>query len=405
MNKNLKNIVIINDFSYINGGAAKVAISSAVGLKKKGYNVIYYTSVGNIDTDLIDSGVKVITLNGEDILNGNFIESIFSGIWNKKAYKNLKDILAKLSPKDTIIHIHGWTKAMSSSVIKACIDSNFKFIFTAHDYFSICPNGGLYNYQKNNICNIRPLSLKCLFTNCDSRRYSHKLWRYCRGIVQNKYMKECKNMIALSNNNGEVIKRIIKDINVFYINNPIDVNKQDRVKVELNKRIAFIGRLSKEKGVDLLVEATKDYDYDYEVEIIGDGVLRENIKNINPKVNITGWLNSDELLEKLKSIRALVLPSRWYEGMPNVVLEAMSMGIPVITSDICNAKEIIKEGKNGFIFKNNSVKSLSNELNKINDDNRIKDISKYAYNLYWSNSYSLEKHIKSLEAVYEEILE
>ncbi|HFE9702434.1 TPA: glycosyltransferase family 4 protein [Clostridium perfringens] len=401
----MKNIVIINDFSYINGGAAKVAISSAVGLKKKGYNVIYYTSVGNIDTDLIDSGVKVITLNGEDILNGNFIESIFSGIWNKKAYKNLKDILAKLSPKDTIIHIHGWTKAMSSSVIKACIDSNFKFIFTAHDYFSICPNGGLYNYQKNNICNIRPLSLKCLFTNCDSRRYSHKLWRYCRGIVQNKYMKECKNMIALSNNNGEVIKRIIKDINVFYINNPIDVNKQDRVKVELNKRIAFIGRLSKEKGVDLLVEATKDYDYDYEVEIIGDGVLRENIKNINPKVNITGWLNSDELLEKLKSIRALVLPSRWYEGMPNVVLEAMSMGIPVITSDICNAKEIIKEGKNGFIFKNNSVKSLSNELNKINDDNRIKDISKYAYNLYWSNSYSLEKHIKSLEAVYEEILE
>ncbi|EJT5933916.1 glycosyltransferase family 4 protein [Clostridium perfringens] len=403
MNKNLKNIVIINDFSYINGGAAKVAISSAVGLKKKGYNVIYYTSVGNIDTDLIDSGVKVITLNGEDILNGNFIESIFSGIWNKKAYKNLKDILAKLSPKDTIIHIHGWTKAMSSSVIKACIDSNFKFIFTAHDYFSICPNGGLYNYQKNNICNTRPLSLKCLFTNCDSRRYSHKLWRYCRGIVQNKYMKECKNMIALSNNNGEVIKRIIKDINVFYINNPIDLNKQDRVKVELNKKIAFIGRLSKEKGVDLLVEATKDYEY--EVEIIGDGVLRENIKNINPKVNITGWLNSDELLEKLKSIRTLVLPSRWYEGMPNVVLEAMSMGIPVITSDICNAKEIIKEGKNGFIFKNNSVKSLSSELNKINDDNRIKDISKYAYNLYWSNSYSLEKHIKSLEAVYEEILE
>ncbi|WP_283695537.1 glycosyltransferase family 4 protein [Clostridium perfringens] len=403
MNKNLKNIVIINDFSYINGGAAKVAISSAVGLKNKGYNVIYYTSVGNIDTDLIDSGVKVITLNGEDILNGNFIESIFSGIWNKKAYKNLKDILAKLSPKDTIIHIHGWTKAMSSSVIKACIDSNFKFIFTAHDYFSICPNGGLYNYQKNNICNTRPLSLKCLFTNCDSRRYSHKLWRYCRGIVQNKYMKECKNMIALSNNNGEVIKRIIKDINVFYINNPIDVNKQDRVKVELNKKIAFIGRLSKEKGVDLLVEATKDYEY--EVEIIGDGVLRENIKNINPKVNITGWLNSDELLEKLKSIRTLVLPSRWYEGMPNVVLEAMSMGIPVITSDICNAKEIIKEGKNGFIFKNNSIKSLSSELNKINDDNRIKDISKYAYNLYWSNSYSLEKHIKSLEAVYEEILE
>ena len=403
MNKNLKNIVIINDFSYINGGAAKVAISSAVGLKKKGYNVIYYTSVGNIDTDLIDSGVKVITLNGEDILNGNFIESIFSGIWNKKAYKNLKDILAKLSPKDTIIHIHGWTKAMSSSVIKACIDSNFKFIFTAHDYFSICPNGGLYNYQKNNICNTRPLSLKCLFTNCDSRRYSHKLWRYCRGIVQNKYMKECKNMIALSNNNGEVIKRIIKDINVFYINNPIDLNKQDRVKVELNKKIAFIGRLSKEKGVDLLVEATKDYEY--EVEIIGDGVLRENIKNINPKVNITGWLNSDELLEKLKSIRTLVLPSRWYEGMPNVVLEAMSMGIPVITSDICNAKEIIKEGKNRFIFKNNSVKSLSSELNKINDDNRIKDISKYAYNLYWSNSYSLEKHIKSLEAVYEEILE
>ena len=399
----IKNIIVINDFAYVNGGAAKIAINSSIGLKKAGYNVLYFTAVGEVCTELIENNIEVISIKDIDILNNpNKIKAICNGIWNKRAYKKLIGILKNMSNLDTIVHIHGWSKCLSASIIKACEDMKFKFIFTAHDYFSICPNGGLYNYKRNQVCKLKPLSIECLVCNCDSRSYFHKLWRYVRGIVQKSTVYKTKNMIALSKNNANLINKQLKDLKIFFVDNPINNIKENRIKVENNNVIGYIGRLSEEKGVDLLVKAK--FNQRFNIKVIGDGYLKEFIKIKNPKVCITGWLDEVNLKENMKSLRILVVPSRWYEGMPNVVLEAMSMGIPIITSDVCNASEIINNDNNGFIFETDSINSLNNTLKKIDDDELIKKISMNAYKWYWNKDYTLENHVESLINTYEMIL-
>ena len=82
MEKELKNIIVAYDYADINGGAAKVAIESAIALSKNSINVYYFAAVGPIDEKLKQSKVVVKCLNIQYINHGNSIAAINNGIWN-----------------------------------------------------------------------------------------------------------------------------------------------------------------------------------------------------------------------------------------------------------------------------------------------------------------------------------
>ena len=93
-------ILIFNDYAYIEGGAGKVAIESAIKLAEKGHEVIFFSAVGPVSDLLSNSSIsKVICLNQKDILtNPSKLKSIFSGIYNKKAVDRLKNLLSGWKP-------------------------------------------------------------------------------------------------------------------------------------------------------------------------------------------------------------------------------------------------------------------------------------------------------------------
>lgn len=399
----LKNIVIINDYANINGGTANVAISSANELAKKGYKVKFICATGKVDCLLKHPNIEVISTEQKDILNKNKIKSSIEGIWNIKSYTTVISTLDRLDRKETIVHVHGWMKALSPSVIKAIINSGFKYCITTHDYFSICPNGGLYNYNENKVCDIVPMSIKCLRCNCDKRSYTQKIWRYIRGFVQKCILlNQNINYISISKNNAKMIKTRFKNSRFYFLENPTDVKKDDRIKVEGNLYYGVVGRISNEKGIDIVARASKKMNYN--IVIIGSGPLEKEILDINKDIEITGWLSKEEVIEKMKGLRACILPSRWYEGMPLVVGEAMSMGIPMIISDICNAKEKIIDNNNGLIFKNESIESLITNIEKLEDNSRLKKISENAYKSFWEQDSTLSCHVQKLINIYGDII-
>ena len=100
---NLKNIIVVYDYAYINGGAAKVAIQGAVGLSNK-YHVCYFAAVGPICNELAKSNVEVKCLNINDINSGSRIKAIINGIWNVTAQRKFRKLLAQYDPRDTIVH-------------------------------------------------------------------------------------------------------------------------------------------------------------------------------------------------------------------------------------------------------------------------------------------------------------
>jgi glycosyltransferase involved in cell wall biosynthesis len=115
------------------------------------------------------------------------------------------------------------------------------------------------------------------------------------------------------------------------------------------RRIVYLGRLSPEKGVDTLLNAARDVDGT--IEIIGDGPERTRLEAMaGANVVFRGQLASPEVLERVKSATLLAVPSRWYEGFPMVVLEAMATGTPVLASRIGSLAEIVTHEQTGLLL-------------------------------------------------------
>lgn len=395
-------IIIVNDFGYVNGGASQVAINSAIGLSKRGYKVIFFSAVGPTDNRLSYSdNIEVINLGEKDILNNARAKAVFSGIWNLNAAKKMKELLQNEDKDSTVVHLHSYTKALSGSIIQVIKKYGFRLIYHLHDYGLVCPNLGLYNYQKEQICNLEPMSFKCMCTNCDSRSYNHKLWRLGRQSVNDKIVKlreYVDTFISVSDFSYNILKESIKHAKNELVFNPIDVNEGEKVNaINSNQDIIFVGRLSKEKDPLIVAEACKRLSLP--VVFVGEGDLEKEILRINPSAKITGWLEQGEVIKRIKKARVLIFSSKWYETQGMVVPEAAAYGVPSVVADTSAASDFIKPGLNGEHFKAGNVESLMSNLQKIYD-NKIKEYSDNAYKMYWDNPYSFKNHLDKLENIY-----
>lgn len=358
----IKNVIIINDFNYIQGGASKVAIDTAKLLKEYGLNVIFFSAVNKVEEN-IDGITYVTTEQSEALKERNKLKGFLNGIYNIKARKKLKVLLSNLDKDETVIHVHGWTKALSSSIFGIIFKMKFKMFLTMHDYFSACPNGGYFNYKKNCICNYNPLSLKCIFCNCDSRNYLFKIYRLIRQFVQNKIIRlneKIKYVIGISDLNIKILKKTLNNkVIIEKIYNPINVGeKNQKIKWQKNTQYLYVGRVCKEKGVEIFCKAITELKL--EGIVVGDGNEREKLEKLYPSIKFVGWKNNEEVKDYMKKARCLILPSLWYEGAPLTPLEAMYFGIPCLISDYCAAREYVDAG--------NRFKSIE-ELKKIISSN------------------------------------
>ena len=357
-NKKVENIVIINDFNYVQGGASKVAIDTARLLKNENINVYFFSAVNKKDEEI--EGITYVSTNQNEALKEkNKIKGAINGIYNFKAKKELKKLLKRLSPDNTIIHVHGWTKALSSSVFDIAFKMKFKVILTLHDYFTACPNGGYFNYNKNEICHLNPLSCKCIKCNCDSRSYFFKLYRIVRQFVQNKIVKlndKLEYVISISEFSEKILKPTLgKNTKITRIYNPIDIDESaKKIDPSKNKYYLYVGRVSKEKGVDIFCEAITKLGY--KGIVVGDGDEREKLEEKYRNIEFTGWKNKYEVKEYMKNARALVVPSRWYEAAPLTPLEAMQYGIPCLVSDVSSSSEYYGNYKELIFSLDNFIK-------------------------------------------------
>ena len=132
--------------------------------------------------------------------------------------------------------------------------------------------------------------------------------------------------------------------------------------------IGFVGRFSHEKGIlNLLSSREKIINHfpDVNFLIIGDGPLKMNIEDsnslINEKTELIGWVDHEKLSEYLNRMKILIIPS-YTEGLPNVMLESMACGTPVLANSVGSIPDIIIDGKNGFILRNNNPDCISTSV-------------------------------------------
>lgn len=400
----LKNIVIVNDFANADGGAGKVAIDVALELSNQ-YNVIFFTSVKPIDVRFGNSKVKLVCLDKPDILrDANRVRAVIKGLFDTKVKKQFRNLLAGLRPHETIVHVHTWTKAMTSAVFQVTAQMNFHLVLTLHDYFVSCPNGGFFNYKSKSICNLKSLSGNCLLENCDVRSYPQKVWRVIRLLIQNHYLWSNKKLtlIYISNMCKSMLKAYIpKDIKMIYLPDPVDLGNNENVEVSDNDCYLYIGRLSPEKGVVLFCEAISELGL--KGLVVGDGFLKNELEKKYPQIEFVGWASGEKKNSFMKRAKALVFPSLWLETFGLVVAEAKSYGIPCIVPDKCAASEQIEDGQNGYVFKSGDLNSLKASILKY----EITDLKMMQLRLNSSfdrKALSMKNHIAKLIDIYSKIL-
>lgn len=401
------NIIIINDYAFVNGGASNVALNTTKALAKRNYKVILFSGVGPVDKSLLEmDNIKIICTEQKDILNDdNRIRAAINGIWNHKAARMLDIVLKGLNQNDTIIHIHSISKCLSTSVIKVAKKNNFKMIYHMHDYGIACPNLGFYNYKENKICDKKAMGANCLMTNCDRRSVFHKIWRLLRQWVQVNIGGVPSNVdciIYISMFSLKKIEKYLKNKTVKYLPNYIVSSKKERAIVENNCNYVFVGRLSPEKNPEIVAKAT--YDLGVPIIFVGAGECEDSIRSINPQAKITGWQSPIKVKEYLRSARALIFPSNCYEGQPLSVMESLAEGVPVITSDANAAIEQIIDGVNGKLFVSNNIDSLKEILKEFSNCIMVKKMSINAYNSYWYEDYNEDEYIKKLLEIYHGVL-
>ncbi len=403
----LPDVVVLNDFGHVQGGGSKVAVLSAAALAGQGHRVLFFAAVGPVEPMLIAHGVEVVCLNQTDALtDGHPLRGATRPLWNEPARRAFATTLAAFDPQHTVVHLHGWMKALSSSVVRCATDSGFPVVSTLHDYTAVCPNGGFYNYRTEQACSLPPLGARCIATDCDSRSYGHKAWRLARHLIQQRhggFRRPLAAYVYLSDLNRRLHAPLLPSgADMHHVPNPIDVPHQPAADPAHNSVFAFAGRLAPEKGARLFAAAATAEQVP--ALFIGDGPQAAAVRKLAPTAEITGWLPAADVRERLRRVRALVFPSLWPETHGLVVQEAAALGVPAIVSDACAARESIEPEVTGLLFRSGDLQDLRRQIERCRSDDLVARMGQAAYDRYWAAPPTPKVHATALADLYTSVL-
>jgi glycosyltransferase involved in cell wall biosynthesis len=402
---NVRSVVVLNDFCHVQGGASGVAINEAVALGALGLDVTFIGAVGPICEELRAAPVKVLCLDQPELANfAQYPRVALQALWNSAAYRTLQLQLATLDPRQTIVHLHGYTKALTAAPTIAASRAGFPVICTLHDFFSACPNGAFYDYRRQMPCPLPALSMACMLTACDKRHGLHKAYRVARGLAQrtlSRFPSSVRDYIVLSRRSAELLGPYLPtDARFHNLPNIINVGRKPPVDVAGNEQMIVIGRLDPEKGVDLAARACGAMGLP--LVCVGDGPLRPYLESMGARV--TGWLTADQVQQHLARARCLVFPSRWYETYGLVVSEAAALGVPAIVSDVTAPAERMVDGVAGWVFQSGDLDSLIRCVKLTHDDALVRATGDAAYRQYWQAPSDPRSHALMLLSIYDAVI-
>ena len=403
--RSIDHVVVLNDFCFVQGGASKVAIDEAIALRQRGIAVTFLAPVGPPCEALLDAGVRIVCLDQPELADAaRHPSAALRGLSNRPACRALRTVLGGLDPARSIVHLHGYTKALTAFPALAARNAGFRTVCTLHDFFAACPNGAFYDYRRDAPCDLTALSRSCIATNCDKRHALHKGYRVARGLIQRhvaQFPSSVRDYITLSRRSAALLAPYLPSDAVFHpLENIIDMERRPPVDPAANRELLVLGRLDAEKGVMLAAEAA--HRAGWPIVFAGDGTQRTMLESAG--ASVTGWLPADEAQQRIDRTRCLIFPSRWYETYGLVVAEAAARGVPAIVSHISAPAERMEQGITGWIFRSGDTDDLMRCMAILHDDAAVRAAGAAAYQRFWSCPPDRARHAAQLLSIYAAVL-
>ena len=340
----MKVILVHNNYGVFSGEERIVQIQSNL-LKENGHTVIpFYKNSSSISNNSLAK-----------------VGAFFSGIWSISSQREFETVLQKEKPD--VVHVHNLYPLISPSILHVCGKKSVPVVMTVHNYRLICPNGLFMT--KGRVCERCSGGREywCMLRNCENHLLK-SLGYALRNVVARvgeSYKRNISKYLVLT----EFQKR--KLIDNGFVESRIEVIGSISVEHQNNSQIngnyvGFVGRVSPEKGVDLLVEAARRCP-DIEFKAAGDYSDRAELVD-NAPVNFTflGQLSTERIRHFLAKSRFIVMSSICYEGFPSVVSEAMMASRAVIASGHGGIPEVIDDRKSGLLFAPGDVDDMVKKI-------------------------------------------
>jgi glycosyltransferase involved in cell wall biosynthesis len=332
------------------------------------------------------------------------IKTAVQSIYNVASARLVKKKIEEFNPE--IIHVHNMWPLASPSILYVAKQFGIPVVVTLHNYRMICPSATLFHNNK-----IYESSIDSVFP----------LGAIFRGVYRNSIFETAA--VALTNAVHNLLGTWEDKVDVFvvlsqfakakFLKSTLLVN-EDRFFVKPNASrdrgcgfrerenfFLFVGRLTEEKGIRVLLDAAELADVRF--VIVGDGPLRSLVQEkarLNPNIEYLGVQKNSFVIDLMKRCKALIFPSLWYEGSPVTLIEALSAGTIIIASRLGAMAEIIHDKTNGLLFdlgnKNDLVRVIKQVMERRVD---IKMLSRKA-RLTYSEHYLPEKNYALLMEAY-----
>ena len=387
----------------------------------------YYTQAGGED-GVLSAEIKLLSENSvENIaitkkssalsklqLGTNFF---MNSVYSEKSKKEIKQKL--ILEKPDVVHVHNFYSLFTPSIYDACQELKIPVVQTLHNFRIIYPNALLYNNGQVDLRTItgsawQVVKDKVYHNSFIKTAVMARFIEYHK--KRNTWNLKVDKFIALT----EFSKNVFVQFGIesdkiavkpnFQFQSTENIDSANQVELPREDFVLFVGRISEEKGIVQLVKEWIEKKSSVKLKIAGEGPLFKELQDI---VNSSG-INSIEILgnqpkEEIKKLmnqaKALVFPSLWYEGFPMVLVEALSNGLPVITTNIGSQASIIKDQFTGYHV---SVDSLSKMIEQasviINDDDAFTRLCENAKNEF-IEKYTDKVNFNQLMSIYKEVIE
>lgn len=370
------------------GGEDTVVEAEADLLRSAGHDVVQFQA-NNPSDDLSAAGALSLST------------------WNPWAARRIQAVAEEARPD--VAHIHNTWYALSPSILRPLRELGIPVVMTLHNYRLICSNALLF--RDGHPCE------DCVGTHpwhgVVHRCYRGSLFASTAAAVsisvhqgRQTWERHVDLFLALTEfAKGRFIAGGLTGEKIRVKPNFVpDPGPRPR-RPSVSSILLFVGRLSREKGVDRLLDAWERLPSPaFELVVVGDGPMRSSLEaRAVPGVRFTGSLDQGQVRKWMREARTLVFPSIWYEAQPIVVLEALASGLPVLGSALGAIPELLEGLGPGWTIPSEDAGAWIEALLGLEDDQKVDEAGRRARATY-EDQFTPRIGLALLERVYTSVL-
>lgn len=411
-------ILLVNYRYFISGGPEKYMFNIKKMLEENGHEVIPFSIHSNKNVETEYSKYFVEPIGSRDatyfeeckktpkVIMQMLSRSCYSLEVKKAIQKEIIDV------KPDLVYIIHFVNKLSPSVIKGAKELGVPVVLRLSDYFLLCPRFDFLCDRK--ICEdcLTKGYFACLRKKCVKGSLSASLIRVLSMKLHD--MMHIYDYVDAFITPSEFLKtKLIA--NGFHKDKITCIPTFTLSRTTIDEPIVgdyglYFGRITEEKGVETVVRAYEKLP-DKKVKIMGDDTTEEAIRlkkyikeqNIN-NIEFLGFKSGNELENVIKKARFTMIPSIWYDNLPNTALESFQYYKPVIASNMGSLPELVLDGVNGYLFDPYNPDELVEKIKMLDDDKLVIEMGNNSRKRL-EDRFSPKTHYDSLLNIFNSLVE